>query len=265
MKKTTIYFLISFLAGIITYFLPLGISGQAHIVLSILVTVGVLWLTEAMPIHITSLFIPVLLVIFGQFDLKEVFVPFFDPVVVLLMGGFAMAYALQKYKLDEVIAYFFIQNIGTSPKRFLFAIMIATAFLSMWMSNSATSAVMMPILTIVLVDSGLEKFESTYAKAAVLGVAFAATIGGLSTIVGTTPNSSGFVPGSPTLPIRSATIGVLLTTSISPAKKRATLRTAACLHLIWPNATFIKSAVMPAAPPAGLAVCRSTPLRTRPW
>ena len=189
MKRTTIYFLISFLAGMITYFLPLGISQQAHLVLSILVTVGLLWLTEAMPIHITSLLIPLLLVLFADFSVKDVFVPFFDPVIVLLMGGFAMAYGLQKYKLDELIAYFFIHNIGTSPKRFLFAIMIATAFLSMWMSNSATSAVMMPILTVILVDSGLKKFESTYAKAAVLGVAFAATIEGLSTIVGTTPNA----------------------------------------------------------------------------
>lgn len=189
MKKTTIYFLISFLAGIITYFLPLGIESQAQMVLSILVTVGLLWLTEAMPIHITSLFIPLLLVIFGSYGVKDVFVPFFDPVIVLLMGGFALAYGLQKFKLDEVIAYFFIHTIGTSPKRFLLAIMLATAFLSMWMSNSATSAVMMPIAVVILVDSGLKKFESSYTKAVVLGVAFAATIGGLSTIVGTTPNA----------------------------------------------------------------------------
>jgi sodium-dependent dicarboxylate transporter 2/3/5 len=189
MKKTAIYFLISFLAGIITYFLPLGIPTQAHIVLSILVTVGLLWLTEAMPIHVTSLLIPFLLVVFANLNLTEVFIPFFDPVVVLLMGGFALAYGLQKFKLDEVVAYFFIHNIGTSPKRFLFAIMLATAFLSMWMSNSATTAVMMPIVVVILVDSGLKPFQSSYAKAAVLGVAFAATIGGLSTVVGTTPNA----------------------------------------------------------------------------
>ena len=189
MKKTLLYFLLSLLAGIFVYFLPLNISNQSHIVLAILVTVGSLWLTEAMPIHVTSLLIPLFLVLFAHIDLTEAFVPFFDPVIVLLLGGFALAYSLQKYHLDETIAYYFINKIGTSPKRFLLAIMLATAFLSMWMSNTATASVMMPIVLIVLVDSKLKPFKSSYAKAIILGVAFAATIGGLGTIVGTTPNA----------------------------------------------------------------------------
>ena len=189
MKKVLLYFLISFLAGILVYFLPLNIPNQAHIVLAILITVGSLWLTEAMPIHVTSLFIPLFLVLFAGINVTESFVPFFDPVVVLLMGGFALAYALQKYHLDESIAHFFIIKIGTSPKRFLLAIMLATAFLSMWMSNTATTAVMMPIVLVILADSGLKPLNSSYAKAAVLGVAFSATIGGLGTIIGTTPNA----------------------------------------------------------------------------
>jgi sodium-dependent dicarboxylate transporter 2/3/5 len=189
MKKTAVYFLVSALIGILVYFMPLNIPQQAHLVLAISVTVGALWLTEALPIYVTSLIIPLLLVIFADFDSTSVFSPFFDPVVVLLMGGFALAYSLQKYGLDEIIANFFIMKIGTSPRRFLLGMMLATAFLSMWMSNSATSAVMIPIVLVVLKDSGLKRFKSSYAKAAVLGVAFAATIGGLGTIVGTTPNA----------------------------------------------------------------------------
>ena len=189
MKKTLIYFIVSFLAGLLVYFLPFNISYQAHVVLAILVTIGSLWLTEAMPIHVTSLLIPFFLVLLANIDTTEAFVPFFDPVIVLLLGGFALAYGLQKYHLDETIAFFFINKIGTSPKRFLLAIMLATAFLSMWMSNTATAAVMMPIVLIVLVDSKLKPFKSTYAKSIILGVAFAATIGGLGTIVGTTPNA----------------------------------------------------------------------------
>jgi len=189
MKKTLVYFLISFLAGLLVYLLPLNISYQAHIVLVILVIVGSLWLTEAMPIHITSLLIPFFLVLFAGIDLTDSFSPFFDPVIVLLLGGFALAYGLQKYHLDETIAYFFVNRIGSSPKRFLLGIMIATAFLSMWMSNTATAAVMMPIVLITLVDTKLKPFKSSYAKSIILGVAFAATIGGLGTIVGTTPNA----------------------------------------------------------------------------
>jgi sodium-dependent dicarboxylate transporter 2/3/5 len=189
MKKTVVYFLLSIVFGICVYFIPLNIPYQAHLVLAISVTIGMLWLTEVIPIYVTSLLIPLALAIFAGFEVKNVFFPFFDPVVFLLMGGFALAYSLQKYGLDEIIANFFIIKIGTSPRRFLLGMMLATAFLSMWMSNSATSAVMIPIVLVVLKDTGLKPFKSSYAKAAVLGVAFAATIGGFSTIVGTTPNA----------------------------------------------------------------------------
>ncbi len=189
MKKAAIYFLLAVLIGIGVYFIPLGIPYQAHLVLAVSVAIGILWLTEALPIYVTSLLIPLGLVLFAGFNTTDVFFPFFDPVVVLLMGGFALAYSLQKYGLDKIIANFFIIKIGTSPRRFLLGMMLATAFLSMWMSNSATSAVMIPIVLVVLKDSGLKRFKSSYAKAAVLGVAFAATIGGLGTIVGTTPNA----------------------------------------------------------------------------
>jgi len=187
-KKLLLNFILPLLIGVFVYFLPLNIPNEAQTVLSISIAIGILWLTEAMPLHVTSLLIPFFLVLFSGIDLTEAFIPFFDPIVVLLLGGFALAYGLQKYHLDETIAYFFVNKMGTSPKRFLLGIMIATTFLSMWMSNTATAAVMMPIVLIVLIDSKL-KPGSSYAKAAVLGVAFAATIGGLGTIVGTTPNA----------------------------------------------------------------------------
>jgi len=150
MKKTVIYFFLSVLFGIAVYFIPLNIPYQAHLVLAVSVTIGVLWLTEALPIYVTSLLIPLFLVLFANYNTADVFSPFFDPVVVLLMGGFALAYSLQKYGLDKIIANFFILKIGTSPRRFLLGMMLATAFLSMWMSNSATSAVMIPIVLVVL-------------------------------------------------------------------------------------------------------------------
>ncbi|MCD4740566.1 DASS family sodium-coupled anion symporter [archaeon] len=166
----------------------LGVNNEAGIVLGIMILAGILWFTEALPLHATGLLIAFLLIISGVFTTKEAFAPFFDPVIVLLLGGFVLARAMQKHGLDKKIAYSFLAVFGNKPGPFLFGLMLVTAFLSMWMTNTATTALLLPIAIVVLSKSGLKPKKSSYAKAVVLGIAFAATIGGIGTLVGSTPN-----------------------------------------------------------------------------
>jgi sodium-dependent dicarboxylate transporter 2/3/5 len=176
------------LIALIVYFATPNLPWQQHMVLAIMVFTGALWLSEIVPLHIAALMVPVLLVILGGFTPKEVMEPFFSPVVVLLLGGFVLARALQKHGLDVRIAAMFVNMFGTSPNRFLFGMMFATAFLSLWVSNTASTAIMIPIGIAAIAGLGKDIFKHQYTKALVLGIAYAATIGGTGSLVGTTPN-----------------------------------------------------------------------------
>ncbi len=169
-------------------FISLPISEQAHAVLVITVLMGTLWFTEAMPLYVTALLGTLLLVVFASVTPKDAFHPYFSPTIVLFFGGFILARAMQKHGLDQQIAVSFISRFGKDPKNFLLGIMLITAFLSFWISNTAATAIMLPIVLFTLSKSRLRPLESSYGKAVVLGVAFAATIGGIGTIVGTPPN-----------------------------------------------------------------------------
>jgi sodium-dependent dicarboxylate transporter 2/3/5 len=170
------------------FFMDLPISGQAYAVLLVTVFIGTLWFSEAMPLHVAALLGTFLLVVFASVSPKDAFTPYFSPTIVLFFGGFILARAMQKHGLDQQIAISFISKFGRDPKNFLLGIMIITAFLSFWISNTASTAIMLPIVLFTLSKSNLRPLESNYGKAVVLGVAFAATIGGIGTIVGTPPN-----------------------------------------------------------------------------
>jgi len=179
---------LSTLVGLAVWFMPLGLAADVQPVVAITVLVGALWLTEALPLHVTALAIPLLLSTFAGFTPNYVLAPFFDPIVVLLLGGFVLALAMQKHGLDSKIAFFFINRFGSTPGRFLFGLLCATAFLSFWMSNTACAALMIPIALVVLKSNNMLPGRSSYGKAVVLAVAYAATIGGMATIIGSTPN-----------------------------------------------------------------------------
>lgn len=175
-------------ASILTFFLPLQLNASAQIVLAIIVLSMVLWISEVIPLYVTSIIIAILLVIWAGFPIKDTFAPFFDPVVVLLFGGFVLALGMQKHKLDEVITYSILNRTGASPSKILFGIICLTAFISCWMTNTATTAIMLPIAIVVLKNNNLNPLHSNFGKALILGIAFAATIGGMATVVGSTPN-----------------------------------------------------------------------------
>ncbi|MBN1160153.1 MAG: DASS family sodium-coupled anion symporter [Candidatus Diapherotrites archaeon] len=189
MEKKYIYILLAFLLAIGVFYIDFPLEPQAKIVLSILVFAAVLWFTEGLPLYITALCVPLLLSVFAGITPTDAFSPFFDPIIALLLGGFVLAVAMQKYELDKKMALAAVGLIGHTPGRFLFGMMCVTAFFSMWMSNTASTAIMLPIMIVILTKNKLNPLKSSYGKSAVLGIAFAATLGGIGTIVGTPPNA----------------------------------------------------------------------------
>jgi len=181
------YAILALLLAGLTYTLGLPIGAQAQAILAITVFTGVMWFTEAMPLHVTALLSTILLVVLGSVSANAAFSPYFSTTIVLFFGSFMIARAMQKYGVDRQIALMFSSTFGGEPKMFLLGLMTATCFLSLWISNTAATAMLLPIALVALSKAKVGK-GSNYAKAVVLGIAFAATIGGIGTIVGTPPN-----------------------------------------------------------------------------
>ncbi len=181
--------LFALLVGFLTYFSSTPLQAQQSVVLAITAMAVVLWVSEVTPLYITSILSSFLLIVLGGFSAEDIFRPYFDPVIVLCLGGFILARALKKFDLDCFIAYALLQRTGSNPYTFILGIMGVTAFLSMWMSNTAASAIMIPICIAVLKANGLFSGTSKFAKGCVLAVAYAATIGGITTLVGSPPNA----------------------------------------------------------------------------
>lgn len=157
---------------------------DAAIVIGLLGFVVVMWVTEAWPLFVTSLLIPVVLVISGVGSATAATAPFFNPIIVLFFAGFLMAEAMRRSGLDHYVSMNITARAGRSAA-YLFAVMLAlAAFLSMWMSNTAATAVMVPIAMAVTAPLAHDGFR----RALILGLAYAATIGGVGSAIGTPAN-----------------------------------------------------------------------------
>ena len=167
---------------------PLPDSDQA-LVAATLIAVIVLWVTEVIPLYISAMTGSFLLLSLGDFSARDIFQPYFDPVIVLFLGGFVLARGMQKYELDQRMAHEVLLRMGDKPLNFVLGLMLVTAFLSLWMSNTASAAIMIPISIIVLKKNNLFHEHSRFAKGAVLAVAYAATIGGIGSLAGSPPNA----------------------------------------------------------------------------
>jgi sodium-dependent dicarboxylate transporter 2/3/5 len=110
--------------------------------LVVLVYASGLWVTEAVPLAATAILIPLLQAAFGIQSFAKALVPFFDTTVMLLLGGFMLAVAVEKYDLDEYFAYVILSRVKSGTKGVVLAVMFATGFLSMWISNSAATALL---------------------------------------------------------------------------------------------------------------------------
>lgn len=178
--------------------LPLGdvFSSAAHRTLACAALMVVWWLTEAVPIAVTAMLPIVLFPLLGITDVKEVTQSYGDSIIFLFMGGFVIALALEKCNLHTRIALNIIKRTGVNANRVVLGFMIATAFLSMWISNTATAVIMFPIAMSVLqlligkkVEKITNKGHLNFAISIMLAIAYSANIGGITTIIGTPPNT----------------------------------------------------------------------------
>jgi solute carrier family 13 (sodium-dependent dicarboxylate transporter), member 2/3/5 len=177
-------------AALLLLLLPLPLEPLARRTAAVAALMAVWWLTEAVPIAATALVPLVLFPLLGILAPAQAAAPYANPVVFLFLGGFLLALAMQRWGLHRRIALAIVARVGESPDRLVLGFMIATAFLSMWISNTATAAMMVPI-GIALCDllRGDPDAPFPFGTAIMLGIAYAATIGGVGTLIGTPPNA----------------------------------------------------------------------------
>lgn len=156
--------------------------------LSMLCFIAVLWLTEALHVSITAILVPIMAVLFGVFKTQAALNSFANSTIFLFLGGFALAAAMHKQGLDKVIADQVLILARGKMNRAVFMLFGVTAALSMWISNTATAAMMMPLVLGVLSKVDNKNSHSTFVFV-LLGIAYSASIGGIATIVGSPPNA----------------------------------------------------------------------------
>lgn len=180
------------------WFAPLGLPAAAQTMAAIMGLVIVLWLSEALPLAVTAMLGPMLAIVLGVAPARQALAPFADPIIFLFIGSFMLAQAMFVHGVDRRIAYTALSSplVGTSPFRILLVYAAVCTSLSMWISNTATTAMMFPIgLSIVahLARGAKGHYDQvrTYALAMMLVTSFASSVGGMGTPVGTPPNLIG--------------------------------------------------------------------------
>jgi sodium-dependent dicarboxylate transporter 2/3/5 len=167
---------------------PESLSPEATVVAGVTIWMAVWWISEAIPISATALLPIVVFPAFGAMKVGDVTAQYGHHIVFLMLGGFFIAIAMEKWDLHKRIALFVVHTIGIGPRRIIAGFMVATAFLSAWISNTSTAMVMMPIGTAVIASISAKKSDPDFNVALMLSIAYAASIGGMATLVGTPPN-----------------------------------------------------------------------------
>ena len=177
---------------------PSDLSAQGMSVAAVAALMAIWWISEALPVPATALLPIALFPLLGVMKTQQVTAAYANHLIYLFMGGFLIAVTMEKWQLHKRIALHVIRVVGVSPERIILGFMLATAFLSMWISNTATAMMMLTIGLAVLrraddrattaVGGGNPAF-ATFATALALGIAYSASIGGVATLIGTPPNA----------------------------------------------------------------------------
>lgn len=193
MKRTRLFGLIG---GLLTFVVmlalpaPVGMETTAWHVAAMTVLMAIWWMTEAMPLTVTAL-LPFLLVpAFGVMDANAIAKEYYSPILFLILGGAFLALAIERVGLHRRLALALLKRAAPTATGLLFAFMAATALLSMFISNTSTALIMVPIALAVVRAGGVREGETEgFAGAVMMGIAFAASIGGLGTLVGSPTNA----------------------------------------------------------------------------
>jgi sodium-dependent dicarboxylate transporter 2/3/5 len=174
------------------------LSRAAHGTLALMVWMAVWWLTEAIEIYATALLPIAVLPLLGAAPIADATRPYAHKLIFLFLGGFVLALAMQRWGLDRRITLLTLRGVGTRPSQMVAGIMLATAFLSMFVSNTATAVMMLPIALSMIdlvgsragrpASSPGDRSERNFPLCLMLGIAYAATLGGIATKIGTPPN-----------------------------------------------------------------------------
>lgn len=183
---------ITAIAAIIAYFLATSILPFEPLVnkgLALTTFIGILWLTEAIHITATAILVPMLAIFIGipEYNTTKALTSFAHPIIFVFFGGFALAAAMHVQKLDRKIAFGLVGLAGGHLGRAIVMIFAVTAFLSMWISNTATAAMMLPLAIGLLSHVDVNKDRNTFIFV-LLGIAYSASIGGIGALVGSPPN-----------------------------------------------------------------------------
>lgn len=170
---------------------PESMSMEAWSAMGLMLLMATWWSTEAIPIPATALLPIVLVPGLGLGSISQATSPYAHPIIFLFLGGFTLGLAMQRWNLHRRIALMTLKAVGSEPKRQIAGFMLATAFLSMWVSNTATAIMMLPIgLSVIgMMGSGQPENVQRYATALLLAIAYSASIGGIATLIGTPPNA----------------------------------------------------------------------------
>ena len=180
------------LVFVLILFLDLGLGQDKAKVIAVSSWMIIWWVLEVFPIYIAAMLPMVFFPALGIMPLRETFMPYASPIVFLFLGGFLIALAMEERNLHQRIAYGLIRLTGTRPKGILMGFMASTALVAMWISNTATAVMMLPIgisvVALVNDQSKDERLNKRFALLLMLGIAYAANIGGTMTLIGTPPN-----------------------------------------------------------------------------